>query len=333
MLLFSELQPLDPQFRVLPCQAIQCCLENTLPFSPSTGVWSSHVCDWFSSLLLGMTIEVSISESTPNGVSLEILLPQEQLEKSILPNVIQGGDYLDKQSMIPLSLFMASLRLSTRPHDMKSDDKRANCHISSLQPLLVNLNAAGEFTCLMSHVADELHFYIHPVQEDLAHTMNLINDVLYSHYSAETNRVHLSPENIKCGNVCCVYSMELQHWCRGAITSIKTDISGGVLTCLIFHLDYGVSEWMESSNVFTLVEHLCEYPSQVVCCSFKEVTADGCLEQGNIVLINPDIKGFVENTYTCSITRGEILSECSHFMRAATQEKQLFVVVKENGKY
>lgn len=321
----SELQPLHSQFRILPSQAIQCCLANVLPFSLSTAVWSNHICDWFSSLLLGTTIEVSICESSLNQVSLEIILPREQLMKSILLNVTRHNDCLDKHSTVPLSLFMNSICLSTRPCDMI---ERAISHISALPPLVIRFNASREFTCLMSSVADKMHFYVHPVQEDLAHTMNLINDVLSNHYTHELNRIHFSPESIKYGNVCCIHSAELNHWCRGVITSIKTDLSGGPLTCSVFLLDYGVSEWVESSDVFILVKPLCEYPSQVVCCCFEEISADCAGE----VLLSPDINGVSSNTYKCLITQGKILSECAHFMRAATDEKQLFVVVKQNGK-
>lgn len=259
-----------------------------------------------------------ISGCSADRLLLEILLPRDQLEKFILPKVRElcasAGD-------VPLSLFMDSAGLSRKSLDVDC------AHISGLPPLLVQLNAGREFTCLMSHVADQLHFYVHPVQEDLANTLSLINDVLCDHYSVDQHRQQLPREDVKCGQICCMYSSELRHWCRGVVTSLKTELADGVLTCLIFHLDYGLSEWMETSDLFVLIESLRGYSSQVLCCHFEEVAA----ECSAAVLLNPDIKSLRSDVYSCSIPRGHNLSECAQFMQRAAEEKQLFVVVKEKG--
>lgn len=330
---FSDLQPLDSKFCTLPCQAINCSLKNCFPQS---GVWSTHICEWITNLLLAKNVELSISEcKLPNQASVEVCIPLNELRKSAILNVTLQDDILQRNSTLSLSAFMNYTRLSfaaMRLHDTTFDCTLEVSHISLLPPLVVELSASSDFTCLVSRVSNQLHFYVHPVQEELAHTMSFISDQLHTHYSVEKNRVQLSPEDVKCGSVCCVSSVKSQHWCRGVITSVKSEITSGEgLKCLIFYLDYGESEWLESSQVFKLMKSLCEYPPQVMCCCFEEVTACGDMTAEELTeapLANPDVKGFVCDAYSCSIKQKEISSKCARFMRAATEDKQLVVFVK-----
>lgn len=326
---YNQLRPLDPKFCDLPCQAVNCSLKNVRPFSQLPDVWCNHVCAWFSSLLLGKSIQVSVSEyKSPNPVALEIFLPQKELKESVLANFVFCDNILKGDSIIPLSSFMDCVGLSSLHPRLENGGV---LHYTDLPPLIIRLNASQEFTCLMSHVSGEMLFYVHPVQEDLAHNMNFINDQLYSHHSTEQHCVQMPCEDIKCGNICSSYSVELQQWCRGIITSIKTEVSGEKLECLVFFLDYGVSEWRDSSKLFNLINSLRRYPSQVVCCNFKEVTRKGECKAGTThVLSNPKVAGCVSGAYECLISQIHI-SECVHFMRKATEEKQLFVVVNEKG--
>ena len=322
----SALQPLDSQFCVLPCQAIHCSLENISPALPYPEDWLALTCEWFSSLLLGKTVDVTIKKFASDRVLLDVVLPVEVLRQSLFPNVIGCSDFSEEQSPVVLSSFLKRTGLVSI---LKSEGSVS--HVSSLPPLVIQLNTAREFTCLVSHVTEELRMYVHPVQEDMAHAMTYITEVISGHYSCEDNCIRMSTEDAKCGSFCCVYSEEVECWCRGVMTSTKTNLPGGTLSCLIFHLDYGFSEWTDCSKVFHLVESLCTFPSQVVCCSLSEITAEVCDEKK--VLTNPDVKSFSGNPYTCSITRQDVLFECAQFLRTATKEKQLYVIVKQNSEW
>lgn len=334
MLSFTQLRPLDPKFCALPCQAINCSLKNVCPPNQPELWWEHVLCDWFSSLLLGKNIQVTISESL-DVTLLEVFLPYKEVERSTFLNLVLEDEFVNKD-LIPLSLFMGSIGLPC----VNDSDKKLNnvgdgdiLHIAHLPPLIVKLDTAQEFTCLMSHVADQMHFYVHPVQEHLVHDTNSINAEIGDHYSISANRTQLPPDSMKCGSLCCIFSSEFQQWCRGVVVSVKSDQSGIQPKCLILFIDYGGSEWMDSSKVFTLIKSLSVYPPQVVCCCFEEVTADNSGTEAKasfkLPLGNPDFGDF--NTGS-SVSRKDLSSKSVEFIKRATEEKQLFVVVKGKGQ-
>lgn len=332
MLSFAQLRSLDPKFCALPCQAINCSLKTACPPNQPELWWEPILCDWFSSLLLGKNIQVTVSESL-DVTLLEVFLPYKEVERSTLLNVVVGDEFVNKD-LIPLSLFMGSIGLPC----VNDGNKKINnvgdgdiLNIAHLPPLIVKLDTAQEFTCLMSHVADQMHFYVHPVQEHSVHDMNSVNAEIGDHYSISANSTQLPPDSMKCGSLCCVFSSEFQQWCRGVIISLKSDQSGKQPICLVLFLDYGGSEWLDLSKVFALIKSLSVYPPQVVCCCFKEVTIDNggtkAEESFKQPLGNPDFEGF--NT-GCSVSRS---SKCVEFIKRVTKEKQLFVVVKGKGRH
>ena len=327
MLPFTQLRPLDPKFCALPCQAINCSLKNICPPNQPELWWEPILCDWFSSLLLGKNVQITVSESL-DVTLLEVFLPYREVERSAFLNVVLEDEFVNKD-LIPLSLFMGSIGLPC----VNDGGKRLNnvdiLNIAHLPPLIVKLDAAQEFTCLMSHIADQMHFYVHPVQEHSVHNMNSINSEIGDHYSIPANCTQLPPDSMKCGSLCCIFSSGFQQWCRGVILSLKSDQSGKPPMCLILFLDYGGLEWMGLSNIFILIKSLCVYPPQVLCCCFEEITVDngGTKANGSSkkTLRNPDFGCF--NT-GCSDSKS---SECIDFIKRVTDKKQLFVVVKGKG--
>lgn len=298
--------------------------------------------DWFSSCLLGKNVKIVSSEKEGSSevASVEVLVPREEIMRSTLLNLVLRDDLL-KNDFIPLSSFMDSVGLcgmdSGVDRVVRNGFEDDFVHISHLPPLVVKLNSSQEFTCLMSHVTDDIHFYVHPVQENLAHDMTFVSNQLCDHYSTKEKCVQLSTEHVQCGSVCCVYSADFQQWCRGVIVGLKREHCGtGNPECLIFYLDYGGSEWMESSKVFPLVNYLRRLASQVVCCSFDEITANssrgGVVSARKALLTNPDLGSFeTPNNYVCSVVQRDLVAKGVSFISAATEGKQLFVIVKENG--
>lgn len=326
---YTQLRPLHHKFCSLPCQAICCCLKNAFSLSQQSITLHSSICDWFSSLLLGKCISISISECKgSNHISSEVLFPILEVKKSLFPTSVLEMDL--KNDLISMSSLIDSIGFC-HADKCHIDSKKDNLHISHLPPLIVKLNSSLEFTCLMSHVTDEAHFYVHPIQEDLAHNMNLINDELYDHYTMSENCIPLPLEDLKCGILCSVYSVEFQQWCRGVITRIKHDISERLPTCLIFFLDYGGTEWIEACKIFYLISSVKKFPSQVVCCNFEEITNYDDFDSEVEVLMNPDLASHADNCYTCSVSQKEVLSQCVQFLKSATEEKSLFIVVKGKG--
>ena len=194
------------------------------PLKELSCLWCATVCDWFSNLLLGKTIEISISEcKSSNLVLLEVFLPLNEVNKSIFPSILLSDVNNDS---VCLSSLVDSIGLSLINYCIDSNEvfKRDVLHVAHLPPLIIKLNSSFEFTCLMSHVADEAHFYVHPIQEDLAHNINYINDELYNHYNIEENCIPLSTEEMNCGILCSVYSVVFQQWCRGVITRIESEL-------------------------------------------------------------------------------------------------------------
>lgn len=326
-----SLQPLHSRFCHLPCQAIFSGLNSISPTytvhkSSYDSMWSDHICEWFSSLLLGKSIEILVIKSeSQDHVFLEIFLPLNQLMHSILSNF----DCFNSSSLlIPLSSFMYSTGLSC----INGQGKR-NLHVRDLPPLVVKLNSSQDFTCLISHVADKMHFYVHPVQADLAFCMTVIAETLQNHYSVKENCVEILSEDMKYGSLCAVYSKVFNQWCRGVITCTKNvGTSGRTVKCLVFFLDYGGLEWIELFNVFVLVESLVVYPAQVICCCFEEVAA-GIEGNDELYLTNPDVGKTDEDCYSCRIVKQECIDAGIKFLRALSNEDQLIVLVKGEGKY
>lgn len=335
-LLFNQLRPLHSDFSTLPCQALHCSFPSQQLSHPSD-LWYELVFDWFSSLLLGKIVKIVASEEVGSDVvCVEVFVPHEEIRRSTLLNLILREDLL-KNDFVLLSSFMDSMGLSIVDKELSNGVEDDFIHISHLPPLVVKLNSSQEFTCLMSHVTDDMHFYVHPVQENLAHEMTFISNQLCDHYSTEENCVQLSSEHVQCGSVCCVFSADFQQWCRGVIVGLKREQCGtGNPECLVFYLDYGGSEWMESCKVFPLVKSLRRLASQVVCCSFDEVTANssrgGVSSTRKTLLTNPDLGSFeTPNNYVCSVVQRDLVSKGVCFISSATEGKQLFVIVKENG--
>ena len=266
---------------------------------------------------------------SPSAVPVEVLVPWEKLRKSACLNLFLPKEVSDKD-FVHLSAFMdLSCNFSALDERIGEDF----IHISHLPPLLVKLNSCGEFTCLMSHVTDDLRCYVHPVQENLAHDMTFISDELCA-----TGRSHdqLSSEHVRCGSVCCVFSKDFQHWCRVVVVCLKKEQGEEKTECLVFYLDYGGLEWIEPSKLFRLPKLLQKLPSQVVCCNFDELTANSSRSGADLtekrLLTNPDLEGFESrNNYVCSIVQQELASKGVQFITSATKEKQLFVMVKETG--
>lgn len=329
---FIRLRPLDSKFSTLPCQALHCSLGD-LSQQPSD-LWYENIFDWFSSLLLGKNTKIVTSEDVDSSdvLPVEVLVPWEELKKSTCLNLILPKEMLNKD-FVPLSVFMDTVGLSCIDRALESRAKVGFIHISRLPPLVVKLNSSREFTCLMSHVSDSMHFYLHPVQENLAHDMTFISNELCDNFSS-AEESQMLPEHIQCGSVCCVFSVDFQQWCRGVVVSLKKEQGEGKPECLVFYLDYGGSEWMEPSKLFSLPKSLQKLPSQVVCCSFDELTANSSRRggEGKMLLTNPDLGSFENhNNYVCSIVQQELASKGVEFISTATEEKQLFVVVKETG--
>lgn len=255
---------------------------------------------------------------------MEVILKHEELKKSIFLSVNPEGDMKSEDS-VSLSQFLCSVGLCCESK-LENSTEGCNLQISHLPPLVVQLDSTWQFTCLVSHVADEMHFYVHPVQENLAHDMNYIDGELCNHYSVEDNCIRIPSEDLKCGSVCCVYSVNIQQWCRGVITSLKSEFFGEAPKCLVFFFDYGESEWVELAKVFTLIKSLSGYPCQVMCCCLEEVSNSD--ETGEI-LKNPDLESFTNQNYFCSM---RAVSECVGMMKRVTEGKKLFVAVKGEGK-
>ena len=327
----NQLRPLHHKFCSLPCQAIYCCLNSVFTLQEQSCSWNTIVCDWFSDLLLGKTVEVSLSECNNfNLVLLEVLLPLSEIKNSVFPSSVLEVALKDDFVCLSSLIDYIGLSLTGGYHiDSHTISERDFLHVTDLPPLIIKLNSSFEFTCLMSHVAGEAHFYVHPIQEDLANNMTFIDDELYNYYAIEENRISLPSEDLNCGILCCIYSMVFQQWCRGVIVRIKNEITEEMPTCLIFFLDYGGMEWIEACKVFSLIASVKRYPSQVACCSFDEITCDHELE----VLVNPDIAGFAKNCYVPSLRQKEVLSRCVEFLKCFTEGKQLFIVVKGKGKF
>lgn len=330
---FIRLRPLDSKFATLPCQAIHCSLGDS---QQPSDLWYENISDWFSSLLLGKNIKIVTCEDVDSSdvLSVKVLVPWEELKKSTCLNLILPEEVLNKD-FVPLSVFMDTVGLSCISRALENGAEEEFIHISHLPPLVVKLNSSQEFTCLMSHVNDDMLFYLHPVQENLAHDMTFISNELCDNYpSAEESHGQMLSEHIRCGSVCCVFSVDFQQWCRGVVVSLKKEQSEGKPECLVFYLDYGGSEWMEPSKLLPLPKSLQKLPSQVVCCSFDELTANSSRRggEGKMLLTNPDLGSFEShNNYVCSIVQRELASKGVEYISTATEEKQLFVMVKENG--
>ena len=347
-----HLRPLASKFCCLPRQAINCSLNALAPFHCNPGlpsnVWNEQICEWFSNLLLGKSIKIRVTNCMKsNQVTAELFLQFEEVQDSVY-NFLKDA-VISSDNLVPLSKFMCSFGLSNSPTQSPSsisctdeEDVKPKCSaylppvdFTKLPPLLVRLDSSLAFTCLISHINSNLLFYVHPIQRDLAHAMNHICDTLNDYYAVEDNCVVIPPEDLKCGSVCAVISVEYKQWCRGVISCIQSDMQSGMkVKFLIFFLDYGGSEWMESSNLFSLMTSLREYPAQVMCCSFSEVTAKNCSceEVESTCQDNPDIVGNMEKSYVCSVIGQEYISECISYLEAVTCEtKQLVASAKVKG--
>lgn len=335
-LLYNCIKPLDLKFCHLPCQAITCSLKDVVPSSQCHGscMWSDKICDWFSKLLLGKSFHVTVSKClNPNQVAIEMYIPRDELTSSILSNF--HHDILS-QDLVPLSAFMSCIGLScvhdstehdynsTKPTDLQDNPIISSVCLSDLPSLTVKLNSSREFSCLISHVCDDMHFYVHPVQPDSGHNMTVINDILSTQYALNKTCMAMSPDSIKCGNLCVVYADDFQQWCRGVILSIRSEVSSEwKVKCLIDFIDYGGSIWIESDKLFALTRSLSELPAQVICCSLAETTLkDGEFEQ----------RKSYEGNFASLASEQEAISECARYMEVLTDEKQLVAVVKGNGK-
>jgi hypothetical protein len=289
-------------------------------------LWFENFFDWFCNLLLGKRVKVLTCENVGSSdvVPVEVLVPWEDLKKSTCLSLCLSEEILNKE-FVPVSAFMDTVGLSCISRTSEFDEF---LHFSCLPPLVVKLTSSREFTCLMSHVTDDMLLYLHPVQENSAHDITFIDNELYDHYSTEKNCAELS--YVRCGSVCSVHSVDFQQWCRCVVVSLKNDGDG--LECLIFYLDYGGSEWVEPSKLLPLPKSVRKLPPQVVCCSFEELTAKRRESENKEVLTNPDFENFKsQNNYACSIVSQELVSKGVQFITAATEEKQLFVVIKETG--
>ena len=342
LLLYSDLHRLDPKFCELPYQAIVCDLFNTWP-SDSSSDWTKEVCKWFTNLLLGMSLKVSIvSCSSPNTVSLEAFLPTSHLMDSIATNFDPSKDF--SQIFLSLTSFMHHVGLSKRtgsrpeslsisgvvamsnPHARSVDQNHDETFfptISDIPPLVIHLNESNEFTCLLSHVSMGMFVYVHPAQVDVAQSIMVLNDTLQSHYSVEENRIAIATGYLRSGRVCIVFSGEFQEWCRAVIVALHDDLSSGdKLSCLVFYIDFGGSVWVDSSEVYTLNPVLCTYPAQVICCGLlgsKGNQIDAASPRRNSDITRTHFFGSVEQE--------KLASECVRSVSVVIENKLLVAVV------
>lgn len=334
VLLYNTLRRLDPKFFQLPCQAIICDLFNALPADPS-GTWTDEVCAWFTDVILGTSLRVSITScSAPNVVSLEVFLPTHQLMNSVVANFnLRSKDF--DQDFVALTTFMQHVGLSKSadcPSHLSVSDassiqkthKELSCsNISDLPPLVVKLDELNQFTCLMSVVSKDMLLYVHPAQVSVAHSITVLDEILQSHYSAEENRVALPTGYVKSGSLCALYSREFQEWCRAVIVAVHGDFSSGdKLSCLVFFLDHGGSLWEESSQLFTLAPALCIYPALVICCDLTGYKDRG-IDEGS-----PRVNFEVSTTSYCSTKLEKLALECADSVSAVIENKPLIAVVK-----
>lgn len=129
----THLQPLDPQFCKLPCQALYCSLANIQPsvhplgdthgleMPGSVHNWPPNTCEWLSKLILGQTIEMVVVHSRDrNEVAVDICLPPdilfspECLAKFPIPvqSVANISQYKHSPSAIDLASFMLSIGIA-----------------------------------------------------------------------------------------------------------------------------------------------------------------------------------------------------------------------------
>lgn len=144
---------------------------------------------------------------------------------------------------------------------------------SQLLPLVVHLNGMSEFPVLVSYVVNAKEFYVHPIQEHIAHGILSLSQILNHHYSSQ-EKVNLFPVGSSsflkdaCG-LCCIQSPDDEKWYRGVILSV-CDSEG---TCSIQLLDFGDTLFVPIQNLYKLEKQFFCYPPLAICCS---VLSPGC---------------------------------------------------------
>lgn len=338
VLFCDSLRHLDPKFFQLPYQAIRCDLVNTLPADPS-GSWTDEVCEWFTNLLFGSSLRVTVvSCSAPNVIAVEAYLPANHLINLVVANFDLRSEKFGRDS-ISLTSFMqhtglSKLTNSSDDHLIVSEVTMTHkgqkeiyfSSISDLPPLVVKLNELKQFACVLSVVSKNMLLYVHPVQESVADNITVLNKMLKSHYSVEENCQAIPTGHLKSGKLCVVYSREFEQWCRSVIVAVQGDLlSGDKLTCLVFFVDYGGSVWKESSQLCTLIPIVCTYPAQVICCDLTGSTGR-FVDEGSL---NFEVSG----TSFCSMEQ-KLASKCASSVAMEIDNKTLIAAVKvEKGMH
>jgi len=303
----SAVRHLHPKFCSLPVQAIKCSMKNIEPLNLSAS-WTEEVTFWFTSLLYGSSITISIrGVNGPNSVHVDALVPASQLTHSLLTNFDPLSDCNGQSSdSLSVSQFMCNTGLAmfgetTLPSEVSSEEEISSeeevsseeaesgnlqstslpvkessmcCGLSDLPSLVVKLTESNEFVCMVSMVSmvsNDMHMYVHPADSSVAHNISSLQAALQDHYCQEVNRVPVPSCALKNGNLCVVFSQEFEEWCRVVIVAVQSDLSTEIgLNCLVFFIDYGGSMWDSSGNLFCLTPSLTKYPATVVCCVLKD---------------------------------------------------------------
>ena len=205
----------------------------------------------------------------------------------------------------------------------ESDSGQLLATTSCLKPLSIELGPTSDFTFLVSHVVSPTEFYVHPIQENIAHGMSRVTESLLKHYSILSNQCHISQstlstklaDNSGSKVLCAVQCPDDEQWYRGVISASPQEGD----TCLVQLLDFGECIRVSLGNVFELAEEFCDFPSEAVCCSL------GSVESSPSALGNSG----VNSSDTCAQDIDKLVCD---FLRNTATSRQLVACVKLEGE-
>ena len=342
----AAIRHLNPKFCQLPIQAIMCSLADIEPLNLPAS-WTEEVISWFSSLLYGSSVTISIMfVNGPNSVQVDPLLPTSQLTNSLLTNFdpLSICDARNSESL-SVSLFMCKTGLAmfkeTTSTTLPSEESSVKlevgsepvsqlvkepytCSLSDLPSLVVRLTESNEFMCMVTMVSNGMHVYVHPADSSVAHSMALLQATLQDHFSQEVNQVLVPSSALRSGILCAIFSLEFDEWCRAVIVAVQSDLSTEIgLNCLLFFIDYGGLTWESSRNLFCLIPPLTKYPATVVCCVLRDSQTWPAANQE-----------VLSSTWMYMEEQKISLSECALSVAARVKNKPLVAVVSvEQGTY
>ncbi len=195
---------------------------------------------------------------------------EETLANLYYNNLVKDGNELlpvhlnsTNEETLTISECLFEPHVTSNIHTVPLSPQTSN----QLIPLVVNLNVKSEIDILVSYVVSVNEFYVHPIQEDVAHSISSLSELLNHHFSKQRKHKLFPDNHIVCvkdvGLLCCVQSQDDKQWYRGVILTY----SRSTKTCSVQLLDFGEKFTVPMRSVYRLENIFFCYPPLAVCCS------------------------------------------------------------------